>query len=245
VGLRRPAVHRARARGGGVLQKPLIRLAALAALVAAGFAIVALTGDLSSERIRGWTDGYGAAGPLVFVLVSACLTVVLFPGPLLAGAAGLLFGTALGTVCAIVAATLGATMAFAISRWIAHDAVEEVARGGRGRIQALRAWVGARGFVSVLYARLLPGLPYTLVNYAAGLTPVRLGSFVAATAIGCAPRAFAYAALGGSIGNWSRPEAIVAIALLVAMAVAAPLVVRRSGPGRARSSPGARSAGPP
>lgn len=219
-----------------------MRLAALAAFVVAGFAIVALTGHLSSGRIRDWTDGYGVAGPFVFVLVSACLTVVLFPGPLLAGAAGLLFGTALGTVCAIVAATLGATLAFVIARWLAHDAVEEVAPP---RVQSLRAWVGARGFVSVLYARLLPGLPYTLVNYAAGLTPVRLGAFVAATALGCAPRAFAYAALGGSLDNLKRPEAIVAIALLVVMAIAAPLVVRRSGPGRARSSRGARSAGPP
>jgi uncharacterized membrane protein YdjX (TVP38/TMEM64 family) len=198
-------------------------------VIAAGFAAVALTGHLSSDRVRDWTDGYGAAGPLVFIAVSACLTVVLFPGPLLAGASGLLFGTALGTVTAICAATLGATLAFCISRWIAHDAVVEVAPA---RLLALRAWVGRRGFVSVLYARLLPGIPYNLVNYAAGLTPVRLSAFVAATAIGCAPRAFAYAALGGSLHDLSSPEAIVAIALLVAMGVGGAVVLRR-GPRRA------------
>jgi uncharacterized membrane protein YdjX (TVP38/TMEM64 family) len=203
---------------------------------------LALSGHLSSEDVRDWVDGYGAAGPLVFILVSSCLTVVLFPGPLLAGAAGLLFGTALGTACAIVAATLGATLAFSISRWVAHDAVEEIAPP---RVQALRTWVGARGFMSVLYARLLPGIPYNLVNYAAGLTPVRLRDFVFATAIGCSPRAFAYAALGGHIDDLSSPEAIVAIALLVAMALGAGAVAfRRSGPGRARSSRAARSAAP-
>jgi uncharacterized membrane protein YdjX (TVP38/TMEM64 family) len=221
----------------------VIRLAALGAVVAAGLLIVALTGDISSDRVRDWVDGHGAAGPFLFIAVSSCLTVVLFPGPLLAGAAGLLFGTALGTATAIVAATLGATLAFSLSRWIAHDAVEEMAPP---RVQALRTWVGRRGFLSVLYARLAPGVPYNLVNYAAGLTPVRLRDFVAATTIGCAPRAFAYAALGGSLDDLTSPEAIIAIALLVFMALGGALVAfTRSGPGRARSSRGARSAGPP
>ena len=58
-----------------------------------------------------------------------------------------------------------------------------------------------RGFVSVLYARIVPGVPYTLVNYAAGLTRIPLAVFAAATALGAAPRAFAYTALGGSLGE--------------------------------------------
>jgi len=156
--------------------------------------------------------------------VSASLTVVLFPGPVLAAASGLLFGTALGTPVSICAATLGATIAFCISRWWGHDAV--VALAGP-RIAALRAWIGRRGFLTVLYARIAPGVPYTLVNYAAGLTPVALRSFVAATAIGVAPRAFAYTALGGSLGDLSSPEALVAVGVLVTMAIVGVLLARR------------------
>ena len=174
--------------------------------------------------MRSWVDGYGAAGPLVFIVVSACLTVALFPGPLLSGASGLLFGTALGTPVSICAATLGATLAFSLSRWIAHDAVEELAGP---RLRALRTWVGERGFISVLYARIAPGVPYNLVNYAAGLTPIRLASFVAATAIGCAPRAFAYTALGGSLDDLTSPEALIAFGVLIVMALGGLLMVRR------------------
>src|SRR3954454_9143883 len=136
MGLRRPAGDRARPPRGGVLRHPgVIRLAALALIVAGCFVLVSSTGDLSAERVRGWVDGYGVAGPLVFIAVSACLTVALFPGPLLAGASGLLFGTALGTPVSIISATLGATLAFCLARWLARDAVEElVARGAaRGR----------------------------------------------------------------------------------------------------------------
>jgi uncharacterized membrane protein YdjX (TVP38/TMEM64 family) len=221
----------------------VIRLAALALIVVGCFVLVSTTGDLSAERVRGWVDGYGVAGPLVFIVVSACLTVALFPGPLLAGASGLLFGTALGTPVSIISATLGATLAFCLARWLARDAVEELAPP---RVRRLRGWIGDRGFLAVLYARLAPGLPYTLVNYAAGLAPIQLRAFVLATAIGCSPRAFAYTALGGSLDNLRSPEAIIAFVVLIVMAVVGLVFGRRQlrplGPGRGSSSPDARSA---
>jgi uncharacterized membrane protein YdjX (TVP38/TMEM64 family) len=204
---------------------PWLRLASLVVLVGTAFLVIALSGSLSADRVRDWVDGLGAAGPLLFIPLSACLTVALFPGPLLAGASGLLFGTALGTVVSIVSATLGATLAFCLSRWWAHDAVVSLAGP---RVQALRVWIGRRGFLSVLYARIAPGVPYNLVNYAAGLTPILLRSFVAATAIGVAPRAFAYTALGGSLGDLGSPQALIAIAVLVAMALGGALVAARS-----------------
>jgi uncharacterized membrane protein YdjX (TVP38/TMEM64 family) len=225
---------------------PLLRLGLLAVLVGSAFAVVALSGSLSAARVRGWVDGYGIAGPLVFIVVSACLTVAMFPGPLLSGASGLLFGTALGTPVSIAAATLGACLAFSSSRWIAGDAVDHLAGP---RLRALSAWVGRRGFVSILYARIAPGVPYNVVNYAAGLTPVALRTFAAATAIGCAPRAFAYTALGGSFGDFGSPETIVAICVLAIMALGGLLLARRdiralraAGSGTGSSSPDGRSA---
>ena len=178
----------------------------------------------------------------MFIAASALLTPALFPGPLLAGAAGLLFGTAVGTPVAIAAATLGATLAFSLGRWWAHDSVEAVARG---RLAALRAWIGRRGFYAVLYARLAPGIPYSLVNYAAGLSPVALRAFALATMIGCAPRAFAYAALGGNLDDLGSPEAIAALIVLVTVSVVGLVGLRRSGPETATSSPASRSADRP
>jgi uncharacterized membrane protein YdjX (TVP38/TMEM64 family) len=186
--------------------------------------VIALSGRLSAERVQHWVDGYGLAGPLVFIVVSAALTPALFPGPLLAGASGLLFGTWPGTPISIVSATLGAVLAFSLARGLAHDAVEQV-QGPR--LAAGRAWIGRRGFLSILYARIAPGVPYSLVNYAAGLSPVALRSFAAATAIGCAPRAFAYTALGGSIDDLGSPEAVAAVVVLVVMAVAGLVLGRR------------------
>lgn len=201
-----------------------LRVASLVTAVAIVFVFVASSGALSSDRVRDAVDPLGAAAVPVFILVSALLTCALFPGPLLAGASGLLFGTALGTPVSITAATLGAVLAFGIARFVAHDAIQTLAGT---RLAPLQEWIGRRGFWAVLYARIAPGVPYSLVNYAAGLTRVSLPVFAAATAIGAAPRAFAYTALGGSLDDLTSPEAIVAMAALVVMALTGVVALRR------------------
>jgi uncharacterized membrane protein YdjX (TVP38/TMEM64 family) len=70
-----------------------------------------------------------------------------------------------------------------------------------------------------LYARILSGVPRDIANYAFGLTRVAIGAFALATLIGIAPHAFAYSALGGSLGRLDSTESIVAIATLVGMGV--------------------------
>jgi uncharacterized membrane protein YdjX (TVP38/TMEM64 family) len=114
----------------------------------------------------------------------------------------------------IVSATLGAVLACVLSRRVARDAVAEL---GGPRILAVRDWVGRRGFTGVLLLRLMPGVPYTAVNYGVGLTHIPVGVFAAATAIGCAPRAFAYTALGGQLGSFHSWEFVVALSVLVVM----------------------------
>jgi uncharacterized membrane protein YdjX (TVP38/TMEM64 family) len=223
-----------------------LRLGALAVGILAALLIVATATGLSARGVRDWVDGFGVAAPLVYIVVSASLTCALFPGPVLAAASGLLFGTALGFPVSLTAAVLGASCAFLISRRVGFGAVEQVAGP---RVQRIREWIGRRGFVSVLYARIVPGMPYSLVNYAAGLTPLRLGVFAGATAVGAAPRAFAYTALGGSFGNWKSPETIIAAVVLVAMAVVGLVLLRREvrppGSGACSSSPASPTAGPP
>ena len=207
------------------------RIVALALALAIAIAIVLLVvqptpGAMRDtvDDVRTWVDGLGVLGPLAFIAVSACLTPLMFPGPLLAGASGLLFGIWLGFPVTLASAVLGAAIAFSISRWVAGDAVVQLAGP---RLLSIHAFVSRRGFVSVLYARIAPGMPYTLVNYAAGLTKIPLLVFCAATALGTAPRAFAYTALGGSLGNLRSPEAVLAVCVLVGMGTLGLLLVAR------------------
>jgi uncharacterized membrane protein YdjX (TVP38/TMEM64 family) len=204
--------------------RPHLRLLVLAALVAGLFAAVALSGSISASRVQHAVHRAGVLAPLAFIVLSSLLTVACFPGPVLAAASGVLFGTALGTPISIVAAVTGAVLAFGVARRFGAGAVEELSGE---RLDALQAAIEARGFVAVFVCRVAPAMPYTLVNYAAGLSRVRLRDFILATAIGASPRAFAYTALGGHIGDLSSPTAVVAFAVLVAMGLIGSAMVLR------------------
>lgn len=225
-------------RGGGVRRSatdqppgappprttPWLRLALLAGVILAAFVVVTVASGFSAHRVKGWFTGNGAVGPLVYLVAAAALSTVLFPGPVLAGASGLLFGTALGFPVDLASAVLGATTAFLIGRVAAREAVEALL-GERGL--QVRRLIQRRGFLAVLYARIIPGLPYTLINYAAGLTRIRLGAFVLATALGSAPRTFAYVALGGSLRDLGSPAGLASIAALVLLGAVGLIIASR------------------
>jgi uncharacterized membrane protein YdjX (TVP38/TMEM64 family) len=168
---------------------------------------------------------HGPTGMAIFIAITTALSAGMFPFPLTAAAAGLLFGTVLGTGAAVVSTTLGALAALAITRSCVGPGLTDRARGRAGRI--LR-FVDRRGFVAVLYLRIVPGLPRGVLNFVLGLTSVSAGSFATATALGSAPRAFAYASLGASDGlsDLTSTTNVVALAALVLLALGPPVIDR-------------------
>lgn len=204
-----------------------VRIALFAVLVAGvGGALVASGGRVSDalETIRTSVDAAGMWGPVLFVVVYAVLTVLLVPGSPLTIAAGVLFGPFVGTVLVVSGATTGATGAFL---WGRHLGREAVGRLTGERFAKVDQWLEDRGLLAVLYLRLVPLVPFNLLNPTAGVTGVRLRDFVLGTAIGIVPGTFAYAALGGSFDDPTSPVFLSAIALLVVLAVGAPLIDRR------------------
>jgi uncharacterized membrane protein YdjX (TVP38/TMEM64 family) len=202
----------------------LIRLAIFAGALAGVVVYAAATGFRpSADEIRDWGESLGPAGPVLFVPLSTALGCLLVPGPILAGSAGLLFGTALGTPLALTAAVCTAVGEMLITRYVAGARVGALVPERARRIDD---FLERRGFFAVLYMRLAPGIPYHLVNYGAGLTRLRARDMAAGTAIGALPRTFGYVALGGSLGNLGSPEAIAALVLLVVTAIAGGLLAR-------------------
>jgi uncharacterized membrane protein YdjX (TVP38/TMEM64 family) len=208
---------------------PIARLAAFALVLAAVFVAVLVLVARSPQEIGRAADGAGAWAPVAFVALCAGLTLAFFPFPLVAAAGGVLFGTLEGTLLSILGAGIGAVLAFLIARHAASSAVQALVGERLDRVQGA---IGRRGFVAVLYARIIPGVPRDVANYAFGLTRVGLGAFAAATVIGIAPRAFAYAALGGSLGGLHSTESVLAIATLVAMGVLGLALLRADMRGR-------------
>jgi uncharacterized membrane protein YdjX (TVP38/TMEM64 family) len=202
-----------------------VRVGAAVAVLACVFVGARIAGVSPSARgIRDWADGLGVFGPVLFVAAGVALNCLFVPLPVIAGAAGLAFGTAEGTVVGVLVVASSATVHLLIGRRLAGERAA-LLLGRRGATVA--DFLSRRGFWAVLYVRLIPALPFNTLNYAAGLSRLRARDMFAGTGLGFAPRTFAYAALGGSISNLDSTEARVAIAVGAVMAVAGALLARR------------------
>ncbi len=121
-----------------------------------------------------------------------------------------------GVALVLVAALLGAVGAFGLGRVLGRDAVERLTGARVARLDGL---LRRRGLIAVIGMRLIPVLPFTAINYAAGLTAVRIRDYVIGTAVGIVPGTVAFVALGAygsSPGSWPFILAVIALVGLTA-----------------------------
>ena len=143
---------------------------------------------------RDWVADAGIWGPAVFMLGYAAATVALVPGSILTLGAGAIFGLVDGTIYVFVAASVGATAAFLIGRYLARDAVERRMAQNQ-RFAAVDRAVGDEGRRIVFLLRLSPVFPFVYLNYALGLTRVRFVDYLIGC-VGMLPGTILYVYLG-------------------------------------------------
>ena len=150
-----------------------------------------------------WIRGFGVAGAVVYALAYVAGTVLLVPGTALTAAAGLLYGPVFGVLLVSPASVAGATLAFLIGRYFARDWVKsKLAK--YPRFSAIDRAVERRSFKVVLLLRLQPVfLPFAMLNYALGVTGVRLRDYVLASWLGMLPATILYVYLGSAVHNIS------------------------------------------
>ena len=171
----------------------------------------------------------GRFAPLEFIVIYAIATILAVPGTILTLSAGALFGIVFGTIWTIVGATLGATGAFLIARFVAGEEARSQFKKG-DRLRQLQQGIEQDGFWFVLSIRLSPVFPFIAVNYLLGLTPISLTAYVLATLIGIIPGTFAYAWLGyGGLeaATGGAPWQIVSALAILAVISLSPIVLKR------------------
>jgi uncharacterized membrane protein YdjX (TVP38/TMEM64 family) len=147
------------------------------------------------KQALAWVGGLGPWGAVVFIAIYIVATVNFIPGSALTLGAGALFGVLWGSVYVSIGSTLGATAAFLVGRYLARDAVARKI-GGNKRFAAIDKAVAREGWKIVGLTRLSPVFPFTLLNYAFGLTRVKLRDYVIASWIGMMPGTVMYVYLG-------------------------------------------------
>ena len=177
--------------------------AALALLLLVGGALgvvvsqYALTPDELAQQLR----AVGAWAPVAVIVLMILHSFVPFPAEILAICAGAVFGTVMGSVLIWVGAMLGALAAFGLSRKLG----QKVIHGWLSPTQAKRmnGWTQDQGVLALLISRFIPVIAFNLINYAAGLTKVRLWTFVWTTGLGILPFTVLMAYLGAQMKELS------------------------------------------
>jgi uncharacterized membrane protein YdjX (TVP38/TMEM64 family) len=169
------------------------------------------------QALLDYYAGHKGAMVAGFMAVYIAQTAFSLPGAaILSLAAGAIFGPLMGTVYAVIAATLGATLAFLVTRYLLRDAV--LGKFGP-KLEGLNRELEERGLNYLLFLRLVPLFPFFLINLAAGLTRLPLRTFFIGTLLGIIPGGFVYVNAGASLATISSLKEIASPRVLGSFAL--------------------------
>lgn len=176
----------------------------------------------NQTALAGWVATHNVLASAAFVALYAASTALSLPqAVLLTIAGGLLFGPWVGTVLAVLGATAGAVVLFLATRSAMGEAL---AKRGGAPLAALRDALRRDGFSYLLAIRLLPLFPFWLVNLAASVCGMPLGTFVLATGIGIVPGTFVFASIGAGVGSVLASGGTPDLSIVLTLPVLGPLV---------------------
>ncbi|MDR0879215.1 MAG: TVP38/TMEM64 family protein [Clostridioides sp.] len=214
----------------GKKHKTLLTIAVVGVLV---FIYFKYFRGVDAENIRAYISGYGRVGPLVYILLFTLLPMAFFPVPVLALAAGLSFGLWAGTLYTVIGAGINCILMFFMAKFLAKDMVK-----GFLADKLPEKWMeqfdkadGKRGFMIIFILRLIPFMPYNVINYGAGLTSIGFGSYLSATIIGILPGTLVFLNIGDKAVDVKDPAFILSIVLLVLLAVVSVILAKKVSPG--------------
>ncbi|MFE1748868.1 TVP38/TMEM64 family protein [Coleofasciculus sp. H7-2] len=146
-----------------------------------------------------WIDSLGFWAPVTFIVIYILATVLFIPGSILTLGAGVVFGVILGSFYVFIGATLGATAAFLVGRYLARGWVSKQIENNP-KFKAIDQAVAKEGLKIVLLTRLSPVFPFNLLNYSFGITQVSLKDYFLAS-IGMIPGTVMYVYIGSLAGS--------------------------------------------
>ncbi len=201
----------------------LVRLVVLGVLlVIASVALMVLGTDGVRDVLE---DAAGSSwGALAFVLLYIVAVVTMVPGTIGTITAGAILGFAVGFPVAMLGASVGATIAFFIARALGREGSQQLLGG---RLMSVDDWLGENDFVSIVILRLMPIVPFNLLNYAAGLTAVRPSRYVAGTLVGMLPGTALTTFAASRADDPSSTAFIAAAVALVVIVIASTYGARR------------------
>jgi uncharacterized membrane protein YdjX (TVP38/TMEM64 family) len=197
--------------------KTTIIAIALFCLIATGAGIY-LLGGIDRQQLQLWLQKMGMWAPIIYILIYAIATIFIIPSTPLNLSGGAIFGSVWGTIWTSIAAILAAVLSFGFSRTIGRSLVEKKLAG---KWQSIDKEVYQGGFFYMFAIRLLPLIPYGIVNFAAGLTSIKFRDYFFGTLLGTVPGILPFVMMGAGLTALKQGDVLP---LLVSLALIGMLV---------------------
>jgi uncharacterized membrane protein YdjX (TVP38/TMEM64 family) len=188
-------------------------------------------GGIDQEQIQAWLERVGIWAPIIYIILYTIGTILILPSTPLNLSGGAIFGIWWGTLWTSIAALIAAIVAFAFTRTVGRDAVS---RKLAGRWEAMDAEMRQGGVFYMFAIRLLPLIPYGIVNFAAGLTSIRFRDYLMGTFLGTVPGILPFVMMGSGLQALSSGDIVP---LMCALALTGMLVGVATWYRRRRQSP--------
>ena len=183
--------------------------------------LIWLFSKVDPADIQAFVSGFDSWAPAVYIALFALLPAMFFPVAVLALAGGLLFGLWAGSIYTFLGAMINCTVMFWLARTVGYEKVKALveSRLSEKWQNRLNAAAGREGFLLLIILRLIPAVPYNLINYAFGLTRMSYPAYLLGSALGIIPGTFVFINIGDKAMDVTSPGFWVAIGLLVLLLV--------------------------
>lgn len=188
---------------------PRIRLLVAGVLLVVAAVVAVALPVPTPLQMRTWAQSVGVIAPVLFLFGHTVITMAPIPRTVFTLAAGLLFGPVLGVGLSLLATTLSAALTFAAVRWLGRPLVTP--RLGRSLLRAVDARLRRRGWLAVASLRLIPAVPFAVLNYCSAVSSIPFRHFLIGT-VGIVPGSVAVVVLGDALTGRTSP-ALLAISL--------------------------------
>jgi len=188
------------------------------------FDLVGLFQSLDIDKIKEYILSFGVLAPLIsFLLMVFQAILAPLPAFLITFANAALFGWVYGAALSWASAMVGALLCFYIAQFLGRDVVEKLT--SKMALESVDAFFERHGVYAILIARLLPFISFDVVSYAAGLTSMKLRSFLVATGIGQLPATLVYSYVGGMLTGDAK-TAVYGLLILFSVSILIYLIKR-------------------
>jgi uncharacterized membrane protein YdjX (TVP38/TMEM64 family) len=200
-----------------VKSKTTIIAIGLFCIIATVIGVVLLSG-IDRSQLQGWLQQMGMWAPVLYIVVYSIATICILPSTPLNLTGGAIFGAVWGTVWTSIAAILAAVLAFIFSRTIGRKMVEQRLAG---KWESIDLEMQQGGFFYMFAIRLLPLIPYGIVNFAAGLTGIKFRDYFWGTVLGTVPGILPFVMMGAGLTALKQGDVLP---MLVGLALTGMLV---------------------